>query len=94
MDKRLALSFSLAAQQRGLAPGSRLTQRIYLYADELYRVPSVYRYARTSQGTAHISHAGKDFVVRSGEWVTLGRGRDVALVSPLYSESVILELFE
>ncbi len=94
MSKRLALSFSLAAQQSELEHGSRLTQRICLYANELYRVPSVYRHARTSQGTAHISHAGKDFVVRSGEWVNLGKGADVALVSPLYSESVILELFE
>ncbi|MBX3012209.1 MAG: hypothetical protein KF832_11915 [Caldilineaceae bacterium] len=73
--------------------GSQLTQRILLYPNELYRVPSSYRQVRTAQGVAHISHHGRDFVVHPGEWLCLERSTDVALVSPLRSEAVVLELF-
>jgi len=49
---------------------------------------------RTRHGIAHISHQGKDFIVRPGEALRLERGKDVALVSPLHSESLVLELFQ
>jgi len=94
MDTHLALLPSPATQPVGQDHGARLAQRIFLYAGELYRVPPIYRRARTSQGIAHISHGGKDFVVQSGESINLGRSADVALVSPLRSASLVLELFE
>lgn len=70
------------------------SQRLFLYANELYRVPSTYRQVRLRHGIAHISHQGKDFIVRPGEALRLERGKDIALVSPLHSESLVLELFQ
>ncbi len=93
MATQLALVAANDAQPNCLAPGARLAQRIFLYANELYRVPSSYRHVRTQQGTAYISHSGHDFIVPSGECVNLERGADVVLVSPLHSESLLLELF-
>lgn len=92
MDTQFAL-VSSAATSRSRAKEAQLAQRIFLYADELYRVPPVYRQARTRQGVAHISHGGRDFIVHSGESINLARAGDVALVSPLSGESLVLELF-
>lgn len=78
------------------SPGAKelqLRQRIFLYPSELYRIPPIYRQIRADQGTAYISQGGKDFVVSTNEWVKLERSTDVALVSPLRSEILILELF-
>jgi len=80
-------------QQNGQRNGLRLMQRICLYPNELYRLPPHYRQVRASQGIAYISQGGKDFVVPTDEELTLERTDDVALVSPLRSEALILELF-
>ncbi|MCX6046721.1 MAG: hypothetical protein NT075_16580 [Chloroflexi bacterium] len=93
MNTQLALVVSNNAQQGGQAQGAQLAQRIFLYANELYRVPSAYRHARTQQGIAYISQGGRDFIVPTGEGINLDRGSDVVLVSPLRKEALILELF-
>lgn len=94
MKADLALVTSVTTQRKNRDHGGRLTQRVFLYPNELYRVPSSYRQMRTRHGIAHISHSGKDFIVRTGEWINLEQVADVALVSPLYSESLVLELFQ
>jgi hypothetical protein len=71
----------------------RLTQRILLFSRELYRVPSCYRRLLARQGIAHISHGGRDLILMPGESVTLAQIPDVALVSPLRGEALVLELF-
>ncbi len=93
MDMQLALVTSSDTQHGSQPQGAQLAQRIFLYANELYRVPSSYRQARTQQGIAYISQNGRDFVVLTGECVNLDQGADVVLVSPLRKESLILELF-
>lgn len=93
MATQLALVATNDAQHNCLAQGARLAQRIFLYANELYRVPAAYRHVRTQQGTAYISHGGHDFIVPSGECVDLKGGADAILVSPLRGESLVLELF-
>lgn len=93
METHLTLVPSATAQPGCRDQTAQLTQRIFLYADELYRVPASYRQVRTSQGIAHISQAGRDFIVPTGECVMLARGADMALVSPLHGESLVLELF-
>ena len=93
MATQLALVASSDTQRASQGQGAQLAQRIFLYANELYRVPSSYRQARTQQGVAYISQGGRDFVVPTGESITLARGTDVVLVSPLRGESLILELF-
>lgn len=93
MNTQLALVATSSAQHSCQEQGGRLAQRIFLYANELYRVPAAYRHVRTQQGTAYISHGGHDFIVPSGECVDLKRGTDAILVSPLRSESLVLELF-
>jgi hypothetical protein len=65
-----------------------------LHPNELYRVPASYRQVSAQRGIAHISHGGKDFIVRAGECFSFENDTDIALVSPLRSESLILELFE
>jgi len=90
----LALVSASAAQQGGCAQGARLTQRIFLYPNELYRVPSTYRQVRTRNGIAHISHGGRDLIVQPGECVSLDHVTDAALVSPLRGETLVLELFQ
>ncbi|GEM_PF-1529004 len=94
MDTHFALIPAVATPPNRHDRGSRLVQRVFLYADELYRVPPRYRRALARQGIAHISHGGRDFIVQSGEWINLARIADVALVSPLRGESLVLELFQ
>lgn len=92
METKLALISSNGQQTSGTDQGV-LAHRIFLHANELYRVPATYRQVRTSRGIAHISHGGKDFVLQAGESTTLARTADVALISPLHSETLVLELF-
>ena len=92
METKLAL-ISSKGQQIGSTERGALAHRIFLHTNELYRVPTTYRQVRTSRGVAHISHAGRDFVLQAGESATLARTTDVALVSPLHSETLVLELF-
>lgn len=94
MRGTLGLVALSATQQGSRDGGGQPAQRLFLYANELYRVPAAYRQVRTRCGTAHVSHQGKDFIVRPGEALQLERGKDVALVSPLHSESLVLELFQ
>jgi hypothetical protein len=91
MHANLALIPATGAHRQ---PAERLAQRVLLYADELYRVPPVYRQVRAKQGIGHLSHGGRDFILRAGESVRFAGAKDVALISPLHSESLVLELFE
>jgi voltage-gated potassium channel Kch len=88
MQSELALIHTpLPTRQAGIA------QRILLYAGELYRIPATYRTVRVVEGTALITQAARDLVAGPGRELQLRRGQDVALVSPLRSSQVILELF-
>ena len=68
-------------------------QRVVIYPDELYRVPASYRQVRVVAGTAYVTQAAQDRVVGAGHEVTLERRGDFALVSPLRSQQVVVELF-
>ena len=94
MRGTLGLVALSSTQQGNQDAGRQPAQRLFLYANELYRVPSAYRQVRPRHGIAHISQHGQDFIIRTGEWLTLDRTADVALVSPLYSETLVLELFQ
>lgn len=94
MQTDLALVSTLTTQRSSRDTGAQPTQRIFLYPNELYRVPPSYRQVRARHGIAHISQHGQDFIIRTGEWLNLDRTADVALVSPLYSETLVLELFQ
>lgn len=94
MRGTLGLVALSSSQQGRQAVGGQPAQRLFLYANELYRVPSAYRQVRTRCGIAHVSHQGKDFIVGPGEALQLEQGKDIALVSPLHSESLVLELFQ
>jgi hypothetical protein len=66
---------------------------VAIYPDELYRVPASYRRLRVVAGTAYITQAGQDRVVSAGHEITLARRGDFALVSPLRSQQVVVELY-
>ncbi len=93
MNAHLALVSPTLSRRSSGEKGLQLMQRIFLYPSELYRIPPIYRQVRARQGTAYISQSGKDFVVLTNERITLEKSTDVALVSPLRSEILILELF-
>lgn len=94
MQTDLALVPTLATQYSGRNKGEQPAQRIFLYPNDLYRVPPSYRQVRARHGIAHISHRGQDFIIRTGESLNLDHNADVALVSPLVSETLVLELFQ
>jgi hypothetical protein len=71
---------------------ARPVQRLLLYADELYRVPSFYRQVCIEQGVAYISQNGRDFIVPTGEGIALNGGKEAILVSPLGGKSLVVEL--
>jgi hypothetical protein len=94
MKPRLALVPFSGSQRCRSDKKERPVQRILLHPNELYRVPPSYRQVSARRGIAHISHGGKDFVVQTGESLSFEGDDDIALVSPLRSESLVLELFE
>lgn len=78
-----------------IRPGKQASphQRLFLYPSELYRVPASYRQLRVVEGTAFVTHAARDLILGAGRTVELKSGKDVALVSALYNENLILELY-
>jgi hypothetical protein len=88
MKNELALIHSSRSKQ-----SAELSQRILLYAGELYRIPATYYGMRVVEGTALVTQAARDLIAGPGRELQLRRGQDVALVSPLRSSQVILELF-
>lgn len=94
MQMDLALVPTMMTQHSSRNLDEQPTQRIFLYPNELYRVPPSYRQVRARHGVAHLSHHGRDFIIHTGESLTLDRAADVALVSPLFSETLVLELFQ
>lgn len=94
MNKHLALVSTQGSAIIHAPQGARLTQRVLVQANELYRVPPTFHHVRVKQGIGHISHGGRDFIICPGDLLDLQRIKDVALVSPLQSESLVLELFE
>jgi hypothetical protein len=71
---------------------AEVSQRLLLYADELYRVPAEYRRVRAVAGRAHITHAGQDIILEAGREAHLSAAKDVALVSALKCDALVLEL--
>ena len=73
---------------------AQLAQRLVLYHGELYRVPTCYRLLRIKAGMAYVTQAGQDRILLGGQGLELERTSDMALVSGIGDEPVILELFE
>lgn len=88
-------ALALISAQRLAGPPQRtpIAQRLVLYAGELYRVPTSYRALLVQTGTAYITQAGHDRILQSGQALQLDSAADVALVSAMRSEQVVLELF-
>jgi hypothetical protein len=72
---------------------AQIAQRLVLYRGELYRVPAEYRMLRIKSGTAYVTQAGQDRIVLCGQTTPLETDADVALISTLAGEPVIVELF-
>jgi len=69
------------------------SQRILIYADELYRLPIPVCHVRAVRGIAYITFAGDDIILHPGECMALDTAPDRALVSPLGNAALTLELF-
>lgn len=72
----------------------QLVQRLVLYPGELYRVPVRYQLLHVLAGSAYITQAGRDRIVRSGQKMGLDSTADLALVSGIGCEAVLFELFD
>jgi hypothetical protein len=77
----------------GKLPQDQVSLRILLYQNELYRIPANYQRLRVVSGTAFVTQAAHDFVLGPGYEATLQRNADFALVSPLRTSPVVVELY-
>jgi hypothetical protein len=91
MRAQLALIHSVSP--RTLGQHEAPLQRLFLYPRELYRVPGNYRHLRVVAGKALVTHAARDLILDTGHTATLESRRDVALVSALSDQNLILELY-
>lgn len=82
-----------SAQFTATIKGEQPKQRLLVYSGELLRLSSAHRQLQVVQGTAYLSHGGIDYIVGAGEGVTLAPTNDMALVSPVQSEALVIELF-
>jgi hypothetical protein len=87
---------ALNAPQAYAAPAweAQPAQRLMLSSGELYRVPACYRWLRVTAGIAYVTQAGQDHILHSGQEMQLERAADVALVSAIGCEHVVIKLFE
>lgn len=70
-----------------------LAQRLLLYRGELYRVPTSYERLRVVDGVAFVTQAARDRILMSGHEMVLEHDADIALVSPLRGEQLVVELY-
>jgi hypothetical protein len=94
METHLTPVLALDELLKGSTQEAQPTQRILLYADELYRVPLHCRRLHIIHGTAYLSQDGQDFVLRPGEFICFAQTKGVVLVSPLRSPTLVIELFD
>ncbi len=89
-------SLALVSPMRRQRPllETQIAQRLVLYRGELYRVPAEYHMLRIKSGTAYVTQAGQDRIVNGGQMTLLEANADVALISVLAGEPVVLELFQ
>jgi hypothetical protein len=88
-------ALSLLSPRIGRFPAQpHLAQRLVLYRGELYSVPPHFRLLRVTTGVAYVTQSGQDHIVRSGQELHLTRVADLALVSGVDGEQVIVELFD
>ncbi|RIK42830.1 MAG: hypothetical protein DCC55_07610 [Chloroflexi bacterium] len=64
-----------------------------LYRGELYRVPASYQRLRVVDGVAFVTQAARDRILTSGHEMALEPHGDIALVSPLRGNQLIVELY-
>ncbi len=91
MNQNLALVSPMHSER--YPAQAQLAQRLMFCRGELYRVPACYPLLRIQAGTAYVTQAGQDYILYSGQELFVDRADDVALVSGLGNEPVILELF-
>lgn len=66
--------------------------RLVLCAGELHRMRPPHTQLRVVFGTAYVSHAGRDIIVAAGDCATFDSASDVALISGLGKQPLIVEL--
>jgi hypothetical protein len=79
----------------GLSPKGKtsLAQRLLLYRGELYRIPASYERLRVVDGVAFVTQAARDRILTPGHEMALEHHADIALVSPLRGEQLVVELY-
>jgi hypothetical protein len=90
---RTQLALIQSESQRAPSRQGSPRQRLFLYPHELYRVPDSYRQLRVVTGTALVTQAARDLILGAGQTAALESGQDVALISALRDQSLVLELY-
>ncbi len=88
-----ALSLVSPARPACVTRRDQVAQRLVLYRGELYRVPACYHMLRIKAGQAYVTQAGQDHILLGGQELQLDGAADMALVSGVGCEQVVLELF-
>jgi hypothetical protein len=71
----------------------RLPAQLVLHRGDLYQVPAYYRLLRIKAGMAYVTQTDHDRILPVGQEWQLDRATDIALVSSIGCEPVVLELF-
>jgi hypothetical protein len=94
LRKDSAMNATLALASGPIHRGqSHLTQRLVLYAGELYRIPTTYQKLRVVTGTAFVTQAARDHIAGPGREILFQPKGGVALISPLRTDSLVVELY-
>ena len=88
-----SLALVSPARPTSVARRDQVVQRLVLYHGELYRVPADYRLLRVHSGQAYVTQAGQDRILLDEQELQLDSAADMALVSGIGGQPVILELF-
>jgi hypothetical protein len=85
--------YSAIVDQQKRTKSVKLMLRLMLRRDEIFRLPTASREVRVVAGVAWLTMDGEDILLQNGERAWLLAGKDLALVSPLRSAPLILEIF-
>ncbi len=67
--------------------------RLVLCAGEVHRIRRPHAQVRVVFGVAHVSQAGRDIIVSAGDCTMIDDKADVALLSALGKQPLIVELY-
>ena len=88
----MSMSLTLTGLPRCQPHAACASLRLVLYAGEVLRLPQTRLQVRIVSGSAWVTFAGRDIVLKSGETTSFASGEDAALVSALEEAPLTIEI--